>query len=99
MYFVVSCLSSIEKGLSGSLNESLSKDLIKAKGVLAMGEDLGVAGPMDPHLLLLAWKMRSKKFFEFIDSEWFVLWANEKVCSLLEIYVFCTKLATFNSLI
>jgi hypothetical protein len=53
--------------------------LIKAKGVYAMGEDLGATGPMDPHLLLLAWKMRSKKFFEFIDAEWFVLWANEKV--------------------
>ena len=40
---------------------------------------------MDPHILLLAWKMRAKRFFEFVDNEWFVLWANEKVSSLDEI--------------
>jgi len=74
-----------KKGLSGALNESLSKDLIKAKGVFALGSDLGATNPMDPHLLLLAWKMRSKKFFEFIDNEWFVLWANEKASSMDDI--------------
>eukprot|EP01126_Amoeba_proteus_P003061 TRINITY_DN1099_c0_g1_i3.p1 TRINITY_DN1099_c0_g1~~TRINITY_DN1099_c0_g1_i3.p1 ORF type:complete len:168 (+),score=35.69 TRINITY_DN1099_c0_g1_i3:139-642(+) len=46
-----------------------------------MGEDLGATGPMDPHILLLAWKMRSKKFFEWVDNEWMVLWANEKAQS------------------
>jgi len=74
-----------KKGLSGTLNESLSKDLIKAKGVFALGTELGATNPMDPHLLLLAWKMRSKRFFEFIDNEFFVLWANEKVTTLDDI--------------
>jgi len=74
-----------KKGLSGALNESLSKDLIKVQGVSCLGEDLGAKGAMDPHLLLLAWKMRSKKFFEFIDNEWFVLWANEKATTFDDI--------------
>jgi len=39
----------------------------------------------DPHLLLLAWKLRSKKFCEFLDNEWMVLWANEKASSLEDI--------------
>lgn len=35
--------------------------------------------PMQPHLLVLAWKLRSKKFFEFYDTEWSTLWALEQV--------------------
>jgi len=57
---------------------------MKPQGVLALGNDLGAADPMDPHLLLLAWKMRSKQFFQFYDCEWMVLWANEKVSSFDE---------------
>jgi len=66
------------------LSESLSRDVIKPEGVLALGTDLGATDPMDPHLLLLAWKMRSKQFFQFYDSEWMVLWANEKVSEFKE---------------
>lgn len=61
-----------------SLNDSLSKDLMRVKGVMALGNDLGAEGPLDPHVLLLAWKLRSKHFFEFYDHEWMVLWANEQ---------------------
>eukprot|EP01127_Copromyxa_protea_P003074 TRINITY_DN12945_c0_g1_i1.p1 TRINITY_DN12945_c0_g1~~TRINITY_DN12945_c0_g1_i1.p1 ORF type:complete len:471 (+),score=100.99 TRINITY_DN12945_c0_g1_i1:22-1413(+) len=61
-----------------TLSDSLAKDLIHVKGVMALGEDLGATGPLDPQVLLLAWKLRSKKFFEFYDSEWNVLWANEQ---------------------
>jgi len=61
-----------------SLADSLSKDLMKQKGVMVLGEDLGAKGPLDPHILLLAWKLRSRKFFEFYDHEWDVLWANEQ---------------------
>jgi len=66
------------------LSESLSRDVIKPQGVLALGNDLGAKDPMDPHLLLLAWKMRSKAFFSFQDHEWMVLWANENVTSFNE---------------
>lgn len=61
-----------------SLSDSLSKDLMRSKGVMTLGEDLGAKGPLDPHILLLAWKLRSKRFFEFYDHEWMVLWANEQ---------------------
>lgn len=67
------------------LNDSLSRDVMKVRGVLALGNDVGATGPLDPHVLLLAWKMRSKRFFEFFDTEWMVLWANEGVSSFDEI--------------
>lgn len=37
---------------------------------------------MDPQLLILAWKMRSRKFCEFYDHEWNVMW------SLAAVYTF-----------
>lgn len=67
------------------LNDSLSRDVMKIKGVMELGNDVGCVGPLDPHVLLLAWKMRSKRFFEFFDTEWMVLWANEGVSSFDEI--------------
>jgi len=68
-----------------TLQDSMSRDVIKMKGVQALIEDIGSKSPMDPHLLLLAWKLRSKKFCEFYDSEWNVLWANEQVSTMEEI--------------
>jgi hypothetical protein len=67
------------------LSDSLSRDVMKVKGVMALGGDVGASDPLDPHLLLLAWKMRSKRFFEFYDTEWMVLWANEQINSFDEI--------------
>jgi hypothetical protein len=58
---------------------------MKAKGVMDLATELGSKSPMDPHLLLLAWKLRSKKFCEFLDNEWMVLWANEKASTLDDI--------------
>jgi len=68
-----------------TLSDSSSRDVMKAKGVMSLATDLGSKNPMDPHLLLLAWKLRSKKFCEFLDNEWMVLWANEKASSLEDI--------------
>jgi len=65
----------VKKGMS--LNDSLNLGLMRTAGVAALGEDLGASGPLDPHLLLLAWKLRSKHFFEIFDHEWMVLCANE----------------------
>jgi len=55
--------------------DSQSFDLMKQKGVLQLASDLGCKDEMDPHLLILAWKMRSRKFCEFYDHEWNVMWA------------------------
>jgi len=68
-----------------SLSDSMSRDVIKMKGVQALVDDVGATSPMDPHLLLLAWKLRSKKFCEFMDNEWMVLWANEQAFTIEEI--------------
>jgi len=68
-----------------SLSDSSSRDVMKAKGVMSLATELGSKTPMDPHLLLLAWKLRSKKFCEFLDNEWMVLWANEKASNLEDI--------------
>jgi len=68
-----------------SLSDSSSRDVMKAKGVMDLAVELGSKSPMDPHLLLLAWKLRSKKFCEFLDNEWMVLWANEKASTIDDI--------------
>jgi hypothetical protein len=68
-----------------SLSDSSSRDVMKAKGVMDLATELGSKSPMDPHLLLLAWKLRSKKFCEFLDNEWMVLWANEKASTMDDI--------------
>jgi len=68
-----------------TLADSMSRDVIKMKGVQSLVEDVGSSSPMDPHLLLLAWKLRSKKFCEFYDNEWMVLWANEQASTIEEI--------------
>lgn len=39
---------------------------------------------MDPHLLILAWKMRSRKFCEFYDHEWNVMWSLAAVYNFPE---------------
>lgn len=62
-----------------TLTDSQSLDLIKMKGTLSLAADLGAKDPLDPHLLVLAWKLKSRRFFEFYDSEWNTLWALEQV--------------------
>jgi len=55
----------------------MSKELMKAAGIQALGVDIGAVGDLDPQILILAWRLRSKTFFEFYDKEWAVLFANE----------------------
>lgn len=86
-YFFANCI--LEKG--ASLSDSSSRDVMKAKGVMELATELGSKSPMDPHLLLLAWKLRSKKFCEFLDNEWMVLWANEKVYFHCSLSLFCAN--------
>jgi len=72
-----------KKGIT--LSDSSSRDVMKAKGVMDLAKEIGCTKAEDPHLLLLAWKLRSKKFCEFLDNEWMVLWANEKASSIEDI--------------
>jgi hypothetical protein len=62
-------------GLAGTQQDSQSLDLMKQKGVLQLASDLGCKDEMDPHILILAWKLRSRKFCEFYEHEWNVLWS------------------------
>jgi hypothetical protein len=62
-------------GLAGAQQDSQSLDNMKQQGVLQLASDLGSKDVMDPHILILAWKLRSRKFCEFYEHEWNVLWA------------------------
>jgi len=62
----------------GLEKDSQAFDIMKQKGVFSLAGDLGCKDETDPHLLILAWKMRSRRFFEFFDHEWNVMWSLER---------------------
>eukprot|EP01125_Pyxidicula_operculata_P021783 TRINITY_DN8635_c0_g1_i1.p1 TRINITY_DN8635_c0_g1~~TRINITY_DN8635_c0_g1_i1.p1 ORF type:complete len:397 (+),score=80.67 TRINITY_DN8635_c0_g1_i1:15-1205(+) len=66
--------SSLENIFDTYMAKGQGENIIKGAGTLQLAEDLGSSGPMDPLIIILAWKFRSATAWEFDKEEWLSTW-------------------------